>query len=146
MSAAIRRKNFIMLCQFGGNHIPIVMINRRAVYQHDGRTIWFVIPKNFKINFSVVDCYGCHIAYINTNRYNHSMTNILDDYKKTIDPRTALFDVKIDSETDEMLTLSGGVLDQSQLNELPRLFPTGKLDTASIRILNAETHERVYVA
>ncbi len=74
------------------------------------------------------------------------MTNILDDYKKTIDPRTALFDVKIDSETDEMLTLSGRVLDQSQLNELPRLFPTRKLDTASIRILNAETHERVYVA
>ncbi len=74
------------------------------------------------------------------------MTNILDDYKKTIDPRTSLFDVKIDSQTDEMLALSGHVLDPSQLDELPSLFPTRKLDTASIRILNTETHERVHVA
>jgi len=74
------------------------------------------------------------------------MTNILDDYKKTIDPRTSLFDVKIDSETDEMLAFSGRILDQSQLDELPRIFPTRKLDTASIRVLNTETHERVYIA
>jgi Cell wall-associated hydrolases (invasion-associated proteins) len=38
------------------------------------------------------------------------------------------------------------VLDKSQLDELPRLFPTRSLDTAAIRILNAETHERVHVA
>ena len=74
------------------------------------------------------------------------MTNILDNFKKSVDPRTSLFDVKIDSETDETLTFSGRILDQSQLDELPRLFPARKLDTASNRILNAETRERVHVA
>ena len=74
------------------------------------------------------------------------MTNILEDYTKTIDPRTSLFDVRINSETDGTLTLSGRVLDKAQLDELPRLFPDRKLDTASIRILNAETHVRAHVA
>ncbi|MEP7135456.1 MAG: NlpC/P60 family protein [Chloroflexota bacterium] len=73
------------------------------------------------------------------------MTNILTDFAKSVDPRTSLFDVKIDSETDATLALSGRVLDPAQLDELPRLFPTHKLDTASIRILNTETHERVHV-
>ena len=74
------------------------------------------------------------------------MQHILDDFAKSIDPRTSLFDVKIDSETNETLTLSGRLLDKSQLDELHHLFPNRKLDTASIRILNAETHERVHVA
>ncbi len=74
------------------------------------------------------------------------MQNTLNDYIKTIDRRTSLFDVKIDSETNGTLTLSGRVLDKSQMDELPRLFPDRKLDTASIRILNAETHTRVHVA
>ena len=74
------------------------------------------------------------------------MTNILDDYIKGIDPRTSLFDVKVDSESNGTLTLSGRVLDKSQLDELPRLFHNLKLDTTSIRILNAETHEHVHVA
>jgi cell wall-associated NlpC family hydrolase len=73
------------------------------------------------------------------------MTNILEDYAKTIDSRTSLFDVQIDSETDETITLSGRVLDKAQLDELPRLFPDRKLDTASIRILNTETHAQVHV-
>lgn len=74
------------------------------------------------------------------------MTNILEDFAKSIDPRTSLFDVKIDSETNGTLTLSGRVLDKSQLDELPHLFPTHSLDTAAIRVLNAETHEHVHVA
>ena len=74
------------------------------------------------------------------------MQNILDDFIKSIDPRTSLFDIKFDTETNGTLTLSGRVLDKSQLDELPRLFPNRQLDTASIRILNAETHERVHVA
>lgn len=73
------------------------------------------------------------------------MTNILEDFAKTIDPRISLFDVKVDSETNGTLTLSGSVLNASQLDELPRLFPGRKLDTASIHVLNAETHEFVYV-
>ena len=74
------------------------------------------------------------------------MTNILADFTKSIDPRTSLFDVKIDSETNETLKLSGRILDPSQLDDLHRLFPTRKLDTTSIRILNTEPHECVHVA
>ena len=74
------------------------------------------------------------------------MQNILDDFAKAVDNRTSLFDVRIDSETNETLTLSGRVLDKSQLDKLPRLFPDRKLDTTSIRILNSETHSHVHVA
>lgn len=73
------------------------------------------------------------------------MTNILEEYAKTIDSRTSLFDVTIDSEKDGTLAFGGRVLDSSQLDELPRLFPGRKLDTASIRVLNAESHPRVHV-
>jgi hypothetical protein len=73
------------------------------------------------------------------------MTNILEDFTKSIDNRTSLFDIKIDTESNGTLKLSGRLLDGSQLDELHRLFPTRKLDTASIRILNTETHERVHV-
>jgi cell wall-associated NlpC family hydrolase len=73
------------------------------------------------------------------------MTNILEDFIKSIDNRTSLFDIKIDTESNGTLKLSGRLLDASQLDELPRLFPTRKLDTASIRILNTEAHERVHV-
>jgi len=73
------------------------------------------------------------------------MQTILDDYAKSIDTRTSLFDVKIDSETDGTLVFSGCVLDKSQLDELPRLFPSRKLDIASIRILNLEDHKQIHV-
>ena len=145
MSTTIRRKDLVILCQFGGNLIPIAMINRRAMNQNDGCLIRFVISKNLVINIGTVDGYGCHIAYINTNRYNRSMTNILEDFTKSIDNRISLFDIKIDTESNGTLKLSGRLLDGSQLDELPRLFPTRKLDTASIRILNTEPLEQVYV-
>ncbi|MCI0549956.1 MAG: NlpC/P60 family protein [Anaerolineae bacterium] len=76
------------------------------------------------------------------------MQNILDEFAKSVDPRTSLFDVRIDSETNGTLTLSGRVLDKSQLDELPRILPNRKLDTSSIRVLNTETHPqaRVHVA
>lgn len=74
------------------------------------------------------------------------MTNILEEHAKTIDSRTSLFDVRIDSENDGTLLLSGRVLDKTQLDDLARLFPDRKLDTASIRILNAGTHPRLHVA
>src|SRR5262245_5770782 len=73
------------------------------------------------------------------------MTSILEEFAKSVDSRTSLFDVKIDSETNGTLKLSGRVLDPSQLHELPRLFPSRSLDTAAIRILNAGMHERVHV-
>lgn len=74
------------------------------------------------------------------------MQNILDEFAKSIDARTSLFDVRIDSEDNGTLTLSGRVLDKSQLDKLSHLFPNRNLDTASIRVLNAETHEFVHVA
>jgi hypothetical protein len=74
------------------------------------------------------------------------MNNILEEYAKTIDPRTSLFDIQILSDTNETLTLGGRLLRRSQLDDLSRLFPDRKLDTASIRILEAETHPRLHVA
>jgi len=74
------------------------------------------------------------------------MQNVLDDFAKSVDKRTSLFDVKIDAEINENIILSGRVLDKSQLDELPRLFPDRKLDTASIRILNLEKHTYAHVA
>ena len=76
------------------------------------------------------------------------MQNILDDFIRSVDPRTSVFDVNIDSETDSTVALSGCVLDLAQLDQLQRLSQatSRKLDTASIRILNTEAHERVHVA
>src|SRR5829696_2986496 len=74
------------------------------------------------------------------------MQNILDEFTKSIDARTSLFDVKIDSEANGTLILSGRVLDEAHLDELLLLFPNRKLDTASIRILSREPYERIHVA
>ena len=74
------------------------------------------------------------------------MQNILDEFAKSVDRRTSLFDVKIDSEANGTLALGGRVLKATQLDELPRLFQGRKLDTDSIRILSREPHERVHVA
>lgn len=74
------------------------------------------------------------------------MQTILDAHVKTLDKRTTVFDVKIDSDSNGTLTLSGRVLHRSQLDELPRLFPDVKLDTASVRILHTDANERVHVA
>lgn len=73
------------------------------------------------------------------------MTNILEEFARSIDSRTSLFDVKVDSETNGTLKLSGRVLDKSQLDELARIFPTHNLHISSIRVLNAEDHEHVHV-
>jgi len=154
MTAAIGREYFVMLCQRRDNGIPIgVAVNRRTVNQHNGRVIRAcpersrrVIPMRLIINICIVDGHIWHVAYINTNRYNRFMQNILDEFTKSIDPRTSLFDVKIDSEDNGTLILSGRVLDESQLDELPHLFPSRKLDTTSIQILSREPHERIHVA
>ncbi|MCC7187877.1 MAG: SH3 domain-containing protein, partial [Anaerolineales bacterium] len=73
------------------------------------------------------------------------MQTILDDIAKSLDKRTTVFDVKIASQTSDSLTLSGRVLHQSQLDELPRLFPQLKLDTASVKVLHTDANERVHV-
>lgn len=73
------------------------------------------------------------------------MQNILDHFAKTLDKRITVFEVKIDSQTNDSLTLSGRVLHKAQLDELPRLFPTWRLDTASVNILHTDANERVHV-
>jgi len=76
------------------------------------------------------------------------MTDIqstLDELAKQNDNRTSVFEIEIQELKHSSLTLSGRVLDQSQLDNLHRLFPTHHLDTALISILNTETHERVHV-
>jgi len=79
------------------------------------------------------------------------MTDIqstLDELAKQNDHRTSVFEIEIQELKNSSLTLSGRVLDQSQVDDLHRLFPTRHLDTAAICILNAETHPqaRVHVA
>lgn len=74
------------------------------------------------------------------------MQTILDNFAKTLDKRTTVFDLKIDSDSNGTLTLSGRVLHKSQLDELPLLFPDVKLDTASVNILHTDANERVHVA
>ena len=79
------------------------------------------------------------------------MTDIqstLDELAKQNDHRTSVFEIEIQELKNSSLTLSGRVLDQSQVDDLHRLFPARHLDTAAIRILNAETHPqaRVHVA
>lgn len=74
------------------------------------------------------------------------MQTILDNFAKTLDKRTTVFDLKIDSDSNGTLTLSGRVLHKSQLDELPRLLPDVKLDTASVNILHTDANERVHVA
>ena len=146
MPTTIGSKNPVMLSQRRDERIPIgVAVNRRAVDQHKGRASGVFIPVSLIINAGTIDRDVWHIAYLNTTRYNHRMTNILEDFAKSIDPRVTLFDVKVDSEMNGTIALSGRVLDASQLDELPRLFPGRNLDTASVRVLNAETHERVHV-
>ncbi|MFN8460703.1 MAG: hypothetical protein U0X93_02865 [Anaerolineales bacterium] len=43
------------------------------------------------------------------------MQTILDDFAKTLDKRTTVFDVKIDSDSNGTLTLSGRVLHRSPI-------------------------------
>lgn len=74
------------------------------------------------------------------------MQNKLADFAKTVDNRTSLFDVQVETMTDGVLVLRGRVLHASQLDELPRLFPDLRLDTASIRALDRLNLPRRHIA
>lgn len=77
------------------------------------------------------------------------MTDIqstLDEFTKHTDKRTSVFDVQIHRIQNDHLTLGGRLLDESQLDDLHRVFSSLKLDTALIRILSREPRERVHVA
>ena len=61
------------------------------------------------------------------------------------DSRTTVFDIEIQELKNKTLILSGRLLEESQLDDLHRILPDLKLDTASVRILSRESHGRVHV-
>jgi len=70
----------------------------------------------------------------------------LDELAARNDNRMSVFDIHIQGQQNGTLILSGRLLNESQLDDLHRLLPNLSLDTASIRILSRETHERIHVA
>ena len=68
--------------------------------------------------------------------------NKLNELSSQCDKRISVFDV----EVTELNTLSGRVLDQTQVDDLRRLFPNLKLDTAAIKILARESLPHLRVA
>lgn len=76
------------------------------------------------------------------------MTDIqsaINQLAKRNDSRTSVFEIEIQGLKNNTLTLSGRLLDDSQLDDLHRVLPGLKLDTASIRTLSRESHEQVHV-
>ena len=70
----------------------------------------------------------------------------LDELAKQTDKRTSVFELEILELKNNTLTLSGQLLEDSQLEDLHRVFPSLHLDTASIRILSREPRDKVHVA
>lgn len=75
-----------------------------------------------------------------------SVQSILDELTAQTDKRTSVFDLRIEGQQNGILTLSGFVLDSSQLDALSRHFPDLELDTASVRILDKGDHPQMHVA
>jgi hypothetical protein len=77
------------------------------------------------------------------------MTDIqstLAQLAKDTDKRTSVFDIEIQELRNNHVTLSGRLLNESQLDDLHRLLPGLKLDTALVRVLSREGNEHVHVA
>ncbi len=70
----------------------------------------------------------------------------LDELAKQNDNRTSVFEVEIQELKNHTLTLGGRLLNERQLDDLQRFFPSLKLDSASIRILSRDSHGRAHVA
>jgi gamma-D-glutamyl-L-lysine dipeptidyl-peptidase len=79
-----------------------------------------------------------------------SIEKLLDELRTQNDNRISLFDIQIAAFDDGILSLKGKLLYQDQLAFLKQAFsnhfPGLTLDTASMRILSREPHERVHVA
>lgn len=65
---------------------------------------------------------------------------------KETDKRTSVFEIEIQELRNSHVTLSGRLLHESQLDELHRLLPSLKLDTASVQILSRDSNLRTHVA
>jgi len=70
----------------------------------------------------------------------------LDDLATKYDPRMSVFDLKIAGQINGTLALSGRVFEGSQMEDVQRLFPDLKLDTASVKILRGPSLPRLSVA
>ncbi len=75
-----------------------------------------------------------------------NIQSTLDLLASRSDPRTSVFDIEIVRLQNSSLTLSGRLLDQSQLEALRGYFAKWKLDTGSIRILGQGVLPRMHVA
>lgn len=72
--------------------------------------------------------------------------NKLNELASQYDKRTSVFQVEITGFDNTTLTLSGSVLNQTQVDDLHRFFPELRLDTASIKILNQPDISHLHVA
>src|SRR5687768_5566191 len=76
------------------------------------------------------------------------MTNLqakLDELASQNDNRISVFDIQIQGTHNGTLTLTGRLLDESQLETLSHHFKDLKLDTTSIRILRRQDSPRMHV-
>jgi len=72
--------------------------------------------------------------------------NKLNELSSQCDNRVSVFEVEITGLDNKTLTLSGRVLHQTQVDDLHRLFPDLRLDTASIDILDQPNLPHLHVA
>ena len=72
--------------------------------------------------------------------------NKLNTLAAQYDNRTSVFEVEVTALKAATLSLCGRILDQSQADDLQRIFPDLHLDTASIHILNRGDLPRLRVA
>ncbi|HLO32403.1 MAG TPA: NlpC/P60 family protein [Anaerolineales bacterium] len=75
-----------------------------------------------------------------------NIQSTLDKLASQSDRRTSVFDIEILRLQNKTLTLSGRLLDESQLEALSRHFLEWKLDTSSIRILHKGDSPPMHVA
>jgi uncharacterized protein YgiM (DUF1202 family) len=75
-----------------------------------------------------------------------NIQSTLDMLAAQSDYRTSVFDIEIVRLQNSSLTLSGRLLNESQLEALTRQFSNWKLDTGSIRILRRGDLARMHVA
>jgi gamma-D-glutamyl-L-lysine dipeptidyl-peptidase len=74
-----------------------------------------------------------------------SIQSKIDELASQNDNRTSVFDIQIQGAQNGSLTLSGRLLDESQLEILSHHFRDLKLDTASIQILRRRDLPRMHV-
>jgi len=75
-----------------------------------------------------------------------SIQSKLDELASQNDNRTSVFDIQIQGTQNGTLTLSGRLLDESQLETLTHHFRELKLDTTSIRMLRRHDLPRMHVS